>query len=84
MKLPACAASRCENQEFSMSISFEIDLSEAENKSLEELARASGKTINEIVSEIIRSALPGRRDQLLRISEEIMNEKSELYRRLAT
>jgi hypothetical protein len=67
-----------------MSISFEIDLSEAENKSLEELARASGKTINEIVSEIIRSALPGRRDQLLRISEEIMNEKSELYRRLAT
>ncbi|MFM7592287.1 MAG: hypothetical protein ACKO85_10880 [Isosphaeraceae bacterium] len=66
-----------------MTISLEVELSQEETQRLEELAQASGKSPGTLVSEMIRSLISRRNEQILRLSNEMMDEKAELYRRLA-
>jgi predicted transcriptional regulator len=66
-----------------MTISLEVELSQEETDRLHQLAEASGKSPGTLVSEMIRSLISRRNEQIHRLSNEIMDEKAELYRRLA-
>lgn len=66
-----------------MSTSFEIELSGMELTKIEALAKVSGKSTKMVVEDLVRERLEDRAVRLQKISQRLMNEKIELYRRLA-
>lgn len=66
-----------------MSASFEIELSSMELNQIEALAKVSGKSSKMVVEDLVRERLEDRTGRLQKISERLMHEKIELYRRLA-
>lgn len=66
-----------------MNNSFEIELSGLELHKIEALAKVSGKSSKVVVEELIREKLQDRSERIRLISERLMQEKLELYQRLA-
>lgn len=66
-----------------MSKQLEIELTDLEIARIEELAKVSGQSPNHLAASLVRSQLEERSDKIRRISERLLQEKAELYRRLA-
>lgn len=66
-----------------MNTSFEIELSSLELNQIEALAKVSGKSSKMVLEDLIRETLEDRAVRIQKISQRLMQEKLELYRRLA-
>lgn len=66
-----------------MNNSMQIELTGLDLNKIEALAKVSGKSSKAVVEELIHEKLEDRSERIRQISERLMKEKQELYRRLA-